>query len=50
MKIINAIIQRLNRNDYRIILVYEDGTRHTLPSIMSLRTANVVRRNFIGLR
>ena len=46
MKIINAIIRKVNRFDYKIILVYEDGSRNELPASMSLRTAITVRKLF----
>ena len=46
MKIINAIIRKIGRFDYKVVLVYEDGTRNELPAIMSLRTAVMVQKLF----
>ena len=46
MKLVNVIIKRINRNDYKIIFVYGDGTWKELPSIMSFQTANAVRKAF----
>ena len=46
MKIINAIIRKIGRFDYKVVLVYEDGTRNELPAIMSLHTAVMVQKLF----
>ena len=46
MKTINAIIRKVGRFDYKIILVYENGSRSELPSVMSLNTAVRVQKLF----
>ena len=46
MKNINAIIKKIGHCDYKIVLVYEDGTKNELPAIMSLRTAALVQKLF----
>ena len=46
MKTINAIIKKVGRFDYRIILVREDGTEKELPAVISLHTAVEVQKLF----
>lgn len=46
MKTINAIIKKVDRFDYKIVLVYEDGSRNELPAVMSLHTAVEVQKLF----
>ena len=46
MKTVNASIKKVGCFDYKIILVYEDGSRNELPSVMSLRTAAMIQRLF----
>lgn len=46
MRTINCIIKKVGRFDYKIVLVYEDGSRNELPAVMSLRTAAMIQRLF----
>ena len=46
MRITNAIIKKVDRFDYKIVLVYEDGSRNELPAVMSLHTAVMVQKLF----
>ena len=46
MKTVNAIVKKVGRFDYKVVLVYEDGSRKELPSVMSLHTAVEVQKLF----
>lgn len=46
MKTVNAIVKKVGRFDYKLVLVYEDGSRNELPSVMSLHTAVELQKLF----
>lgn len=46
MRTVNAIIKKIGRFDYKVVLVYEDGNRNELPSVMSLHAAVEVQKLF----
>ena len=46
MKITNAIVKKIDCFAYKIVLVYEDGSRNELPAIMSKHTASMVQKLF----
>ena len=46
MKTINCIIKKVGRFDYKVVLVYEDGSCNELPAVMSLRTAVMIQHLF----
>lgn len=46
MKTVNAILKKVDCFDYKVVLVYEDGSRNELPSVMSLHAAVEVQKLF----
>ncbi len=46
MKTISCIIKKVDRFDYKIVFVYENGSRNELPAVMSLHTAREVQKLF----
>ena len=46
MKIINAIIKKVDRFVYKVVFVYEDGSRNELPSVVSYHTEFQVQKLF----
>ncbi len=46
MRTINCIIKKVGRFDYKIVLLYENGTKNELPAVMSLHTAVNVQKLF----
>jgi len=46
MKTISCIIKKVDRFNYKVVLVYENGTRNELPATMTLHTAHEVQKLF----
>ena len=46
MRTINAIVKKVGRFDYKVVLVYKDGSRNELLSVMSLHAAVEVQKLF----
>ena len=46
MKLINCIIRKFSRTGYKVVFIYEDGSRNVLPATMPLNVAVQVQKLF----